>query len=60
MSFQIPDLPIEDYDKSASVVEDKIKDESGGALTYAFIGAGQGGGRMSKAFYDLLWRAGSG
>jgi len=56
MSFQIPDLPIENYDKSKVVVEDKIKDESGGALTYAFIGAGQGGGRMAKSFYDLGYK----
>jgi cell division GTPase FtsZ len=54
--FEIPDLPIEDFEITEDAAADEIKDESGGALTYAFIGAGQGGGRMAKAFYDLGYK----
>ena len=49
----IPDLPLEDFEPDIEAVEDEIQDKANGALTYAFIGAGQGGGRMVKAFYDL-------
>lgn len=49
----IPDLPLEDFEPDVETTEDEIEDRSNGALTYAFIGAGQGGGRMAKAFYDL-------
>ena len=49
----IPDLPLEDFEPNIEAVEDEIQDKANGALTYAFIGAGQGGGRMVKAFYDL-------
>ena len=49
----IPDLPLEDFEPDLEAVEDEIQDKANGALTYAFIGAGQGGGRMVKAFYDL-------
>ena len=52
----IPNLPLEDFEPDVLVVEDEVKDESRGALTYAFIGAGQGGGRMVKAFYDLGYK----
>ena len=55
-NFDIPDLPIEDYEISKNITEDAIKDESGGALVYAYIGTGQGGGRMAKAFYDLGYK----
>ena len=48
-----PDLPLEDFEPDIEAVEDEIQDKANGALTYAFIGAGQGGGRMVKAFYDL-------
>jgi cell division GTPase FtsZ len=53
---QIPDLPLEDLEIEAENTQDTIEDESGGALCYAFIGAGQGGGRMAKAFYDLGYK----
>ena len=55
-NFEIPDLPIEDFDIAAVSSVDEVEDESGGAITYAFIGAGQGGGRMAKAFYDLGYK----
>jgi len=53
---QIPDLPLEDFEIDIEADEDAVEDESGGALCYAFIGAGQGGGRMAKAFYDLGYK----
>ena len=52
----IPDLPLEDFEPDTETVEDEIENTVTGALTYAFIGAGQGGGRMAKAFYDLGYR----
>ena len=49
----IPTLDIEDYDPDLNEEEEAVEDKSGGALTYAIVGAGQGGGRMAKAFYDM-------
>ena len=49
----IPDLPLEDFEPDIAADEDEVEDKANGALTYGFIGAGQGGGRMVKAFYDL-------
>jgi len=49
--LEIPDLELEDYKEPDSTVED-IKDESGGSHVFAWIGSGQGGGRIAKAFYD--------
>ena len=49
----IPDLPLEDFEPDVDAIVDEIEDKANGALTYAFIGAGQGGGRMAKAFFDL-------
>jgi cell division GTPase FtsZ len=49
----IPDLPLEDFEPDIEAVVDEIEDKANGALTYAFVGAGQGGGRMAKAFYEL-------
>jgi cell division GTPase FtsZ len=56
--FDIPSLDIEDLDLEALEGEDAqgVEDESGGALTYAVIGSGQGGGRIAKAFYDLGYK----
>ena len=56
--LNIPTLDIEDFDLEAIEVQqvDEIKDEAGGALTYAVIGSGQGGGRIAKAFYDLGYK----
>ena len=52
----IPDLPLEDFEPDIEASVDEVKDEAGGALSYAFIGAGQGGGRMVKSFYDLGYK----
>ena len=56
--LDIPSLDIEDFDmeEAAAAKADEIEDESGGALTYAIIGSGQGGGRIAKAFYDLGYK----
>ena len=39
----IPTLDIEDYDPDLNEEQETIEDQSGGALTYAIVGAGQGG-----------------
>ena len=49
--LEIPDLELEDYKEPDSILEE-IKDESGGSHVFAWIGSGQGGGRLAKAFYD--------
>ena len=56
--LDIPSLDIEDFDmeEAAAGKADEIEDESGGALTYAVIGSGQGGGRIAKAFFDLGYK----
>jgi cell division GTPase FtsZ len=54
--LDIPILDIEDYDPELEEINDSVQDESGGALTYAIVGAGQGGGRIAKAFYDLGYK----
>tara|TARA_Y100000310_G_scaffold335098_1_gene416310 strand:+ start:733 stop:1881 length:1149 start_codon:yes stop_codon:yes gene_type:complete len=55
MSVELPDLPLEDFEIPEDV-EDEIKDESGGSITYAFVGSGQGGGRIAEAFYKLGYK----
>ena len=56
--LNIPTLDIEDLDLDAidAAKAEAVEDESGGALTYAIIGSGQGGGRIAKAFYDLGYK----
>lgn len=54
MDFDIPDLPLEAEAEAAPTEE--VADESGGAATYAFIGGGQGGGRLVEAFYKLGYK----
>lgn len=49
--IEIPDIDLEDYE----IPEDEetaVEDESGGSQVFAWIGSGQGGGRLAKAFYD--------
>ena len=51
----LPTLPLEQYEPDIAEeigVEDKIK----GSTRYAWIGAGQCGGRLIKSFYDLGYR----
>ncbi len=58
VDLNIPTLDIEDMDPDALTAEkgQGVDDEAGGALTYAVIGSGQGGGRIAKAFYDLGYK----
>jgi len=53
--ISIPEIPLEDYEIPVEK-EDNIKDETNGSLKYAFIGAGQGGGRIAQAFYNLGYK----
>ena len=39
----IPTLDIEDYDPDLNEEEESVEDKSGGALTYAIVGAGHCG-----------------
>ena len=52
---EIPILDLEDYEipKEKEVA---IEDKSKGSVKYAFIGAGQGGSRIAKSFYDLGYK----
>ena len=55
----IPDFEYEDYQPptQSNVVEDDFAGgESRSAIKMAFIGAGQGGGRIAQAFYDMGYR----
>ena len=58
VDLNIPTLDIEDFDPDVAEAQkpNGVEDESGGALTYAIIGSGQGGGRIAKAFYDLGYK----
>lgn len=49
--LEIPDLELEDY-KEPDSTEQCVEDQSGGSHVFAWIGSGQGGGRIAKAFYD--------
>ena len=49
--LEIPDIDLEDFDIPEEE-ETAVEDESGGSQTFAWIGSGQGGGRIAKAFYD--------
>lgn len=49
------DIP-DDFDDDLGSDEDCCEDEFESAVRMAFIGAGQGGGRLAQAFYDLGYR----
>ena len=49
--LEIPDIDLEDFD-IPDEEETAVEDESGGSQIFAWIGSGQGGGRIAKAFYD--------
>lgn len=51
--LNIPELPLE---AEASSTAEEVKDESGGASVYAFIGTGQGGGRLAESFWKLGYK----
>ena len=48
----IPTLDIEDYDPDLNEEAESTEDQSGGALTYAIVGAGQGGGQDAARTRD--------
>jgi cell division GTPase FtsZ len=57
---QIPDLEIPDIELEDYVIpeeeETAVADESGGSQVIAWIGSGQGGGRIAEAFYNRGYR----
>ncbi len=53
--IDIPELDLEDYEPPEEE-EAGIADESVGSVRFAFIGAGQGGGRIVKSFFDLGYK----
>jgi cell division GTPase FtsZ len=54
-AWLLPRLGLEKYEPHIEV-ETGIKDEIKGSIRYAWIGAGQCGGRIVKSFYDLGYR----
>lgn len=54
MSFDLglPDIPMPEPPKPKA----EIKDKADVAFKFAFIGAGQGGGRLAETFFDLGYR----
>jgi cell division GTPase FtsZ len=53
--FDIPEVNDEEV-KKAEDAERGVLDESKGAITYAFIGSGQGGSRLAEAFYSFGYK----
>tara|TARA_Y100000034_G_scaffold44266_3_gene54212 strand:+ start:3293 stop:4450 length:1158 start_codon:yes stop_codon:yes gene_type:complete len=51
----IPSLPLEEFELPEDS-EPEVVDESGGSVTYGFIGAGQAGGRIVEAFHGLDYK----
>lgn len=51
--LNLPDIPLE---AEVPVDIEDVRDESLGAASYAFIGSGQGGGRLAEAFFKLGYR----
>ena len=54
-SWRLPTLDLEEYEPDIKE-EPGVKDESKGSTCYAWIGGGQCGGRLVKAFYDLGYK----
>jgi len=53
--IEIPDIDLEDYEIPEEE-ETAVEDKAGGSHVFAWIGSGQGGGRLAKAFYDRGYR----
>ncbi len=53
VDISLPDMPVPE-----AYVEEtkKIEDEFDGAFNFAFIGAGQGGGRIAETFHKFGYR----
>ena len=48
----LPILALEDYDVPEEE-DEAVENTVGGSVRYAFVGSGQGGGRLAEAFYAL-------
>lgn len=56
MSINI-EIPLEELELAdEQKIEECVKDESGGSITFAFIGSGQAGGRIVESFYNLGYK----
>ena len=53
--LQLPTLDLEQYEPNLEE-ETGVKDNIKGSTRYAWIGAGQCGGRLVKSFYDLGYK----
>jgi len=53
--MQIPEIPLEDFEIPEEL-EDPKEDLFDGSINFGFLGIGQAGGRIVKAFYDLGYR----
>ena len=51
----MPQVDLENFEIPEQV-ETTVEDESGGALKFAFVGLGQGGSRISEAFFRLGYK----
>ena len=49
--LEIPDLELENL-VAPTATDAAVEDKSGGSVCFAWIGSGQGGGRLAKAFWD--------
>ncbi|HUS74034.1 MAG TPA: hypothetical protein VMY06_13320, partial [Sedimentisphaerales bacterium] len=54
-AWLLPQLDLEQYEPNISL-ESGIKDQIKGSTRYAWVGAGQCGGRLVKSFYDLGYK----
>ena len=52
-TVDVPDMPMPDMDAVDSEI---VKDECKGAFKMAFVGSGQGGSRISEAFWKMGYR----
>ena len=54
-NFELPALDLEQYEHNIKE-ETGVADENKGSICYAWLGAGQCGGRLVKSFYDLGYK----
>lgn len=54
----LPDLPLDELEEAAEVEQkdESVQDESGGAVVFGILGAGQAGGRLAESFYKLGYK----
>ncbi|MEL6328778.1 MAG: hypothetical protein AAFR38_03885 [Planctomycetota bacterium] len=51
----LPTLSLEDYEPELDIAE-PVKNENAGSTKFAFLGAGQCGGKIAQSFYELGYR----